>query len=348
MAMLANPMFPAAPPRRPHKKDALHRAKRCMVGELHVRWASGPQNTELKRANGADELMAIVDNASHLHRLVEKSQDKSSLTIEPGGIDRRYWQHLWDYRELFIVLARRDISVRYKQTVIGVAWAVVRPLLTVVIFTIVFGRIAQLPSGVAAPYPLMVFVGMLPWTFFSSSVIEAANSVVQNAALVSKVYFPRVIIPFSSVVTAFADFIVGVVLLAGLMLFYRVVPSWHIVFLPLFFTLAVALSLGAGLFFAALNVKYRDFRHVLPFLVQLGLYISPVGFSSAVVPGDWRIVYALNPMVAVIDGFRWCLIEGAPMPDVPTLAIGLSAAVGLIVLGLWKFRSTEREFADQI
>lgn len=292
--------------------------------------------------------MALVDNAPDGHRLIDAPQDKNSITIEPGGIDRRYWQHLWSYRELFIVLARRDISVRYKQTVIGVAWAVIRPLLTMLIFTIVFGRIAQLPSGVAVPYPLMVFVGMLPWTFFSSSVVEAANSVVQNSALVSKVYFPRVIIPFASVVTAFADFMIGIVLLAFLMLFYRVAPGWHIVYLPLFFMLAFALSLGSGLFFAALNVKYRDFRHVIPFLVQLGLYISPVGFSTAVVPSDWRVLYALNPMVAVIDGFRWCLIEGAPAPEASTLAIGVVAALGLVALGVWKFRSTEREFADQI
>jgi lipopolysaccharide transport system permease protein len=230
----------------------------------------------------------------------------------------------------------------------GVAWAIVRPVLTAIIFTIVFGRIAQLPSGVSAPYPVMVFVGMLAWTFFSTAVIEASNSVVQNAALVSKVYFPRVIIPFSSVVTALADFLIGLAVLSVLMLYYRVMPSWHIVFLPLFFILAFALSFGTGLYFAALNVKYRDFRHVLPFVVQLGLYVSPVGFSTAAVPDSWRSLYALNPMVAVIDGFRWCLLQGAPMPNASTLGIAIAAAAGLISLGVWKFRSTEREFADQI
>ena len=291
--------------------------------------------------------MALIDNAPHGYHLIKTSRDKDCLTIEPGGIDRQYWRHLWDYRELFIVLARRDISVRYKQTVIGVAWAVIRPILTMVIFTIVFGRIAQLPSGVAAPYAVMVFVGMLPWTFFSSAVTEASNSVVQNAALVSKVYFPRVIIPFSSVVTAFADFMVGLAVLLVLMLCYRVVPGWPIVFLPLFFILAFALSLGTGLYFASLNVKYRDFRHVIPFVVQLGLYISPVGFSTAIVPDNWRFLYALNPMVAVIDGFRWCLLD-APMPSASTVAVAVAAAAGLIAVGVWRFRSTEREFADQI
>src|SRR4051794_925730 len=195
--------------------------------------------------------MALAENARDRHRVAEGARQSSFLTIEPGSIDRQYWRHLWAYRELFTVLARRDLSVRYKQTVIGVAWAVVRPVLTAIIFTIVFGRIAQLPSGVSAPYPVMVFVGMLAWTFFSTSVIEASNSVVQNAALVSKVYFPRVIIPFSSVVTALADFLIGLAVLSILMLSYRVMPSWHIVFLPLFFILAFALSVGTGLYFSA-------------------------------------------------------------------------------------------------
>jgi len=216
------------------------------------------------------------------------------------------------------------------------------------VFTIIFGRIAKLPSEGSAPYALMVLAGMLPWTFFSSAIIDASNSVVQNAALVSKVYFPRAIIPFSSVVAAFADFLVGVLVLSFLMLFYGALPDWHIVFLPVFFMLGFALSLGTGMYFAALNVKYRDFRHVLPFLVQLGLYISPVGFSTIVVPDNWRILYSLNPMVAVIDGFRWCLLRGAPMPDPSTFLIGTAAAVILIVVGIWKFRATEREFADQI
>jgi lipopolysaccharide transport system permease protein len=280
--------------------------------------------------------------------LTYDTSDTRRLIIEPDGVERQYWRDLWRYRELFFVLARRDISVRYKQTVLGVAWAVVRPVLTMIIFTVVFGKIAQLPSGVAAPYPLMVFVGMLPWTFFSSAVVDASNSVVQNAALVSKIYFPRLIIPFSSVVAAFIDFLIGILVLSTLMIGYRSVPDWHIIFLPFFFILAFALSLGIGMYFAALNVKYRDFRHVLPFAVQLGLYVSPVGFSSLIVPETWRILYALNPMVAVIDGFRWCLLPGAPMPEPSTLLIGVGAAVILLLVGVRRFRRTEREFADQI
>ena len=232
------------------------------------------------------------------------------LVLEAGRAERNYWSDLWHYRELFAILAWRDIAVRYKQTVIGVAWAVVRPFLTMVIFTIVFGRLAGLPSDGAAPYPVLVFAGMLPWFLFSSILGEASNSLVGNANLIGKVYFPRIIIPTASAVVALVDFGINLVILFGLMVWYGFAPGWQLVFLPAFVLLAVLASLGPGLLITALNVKYRDFRYIIPFIVQFGLYVSPVGFSSAVVPEAWRFWYSFNPVVGVIDGFRWCLLGG--------------------------------------
>src|ERR1700683_1363174 len=232
------------------------------------------------------------------------------LIIEHGRAERHYWRDLWNYRELFSVLAWRDISVRYKQTVIGAAWAVVRPFLTMVIFTIVFGRLAKLPSEGGAPYPVMVFAGMLPWFLFSTILSEASNSLVGNANLIGKVYFPRIIIPVSSAVVALVDFGINLVMLGVLMVVYTFVPSWRLLLLPAFVVLAVLASLGPALFITALNVKYRDFRYIIPFIVQFGLFISPVGFSSDVIPANWRLLYSLNPIVGVIDGFRWALLRG--------------------------------------
>ena len=232
------------------------------------------------------------------------------LIIKPAASERHYWHDLWNYRELFQVLARRDISVRYKQTVIGVAWALIRPLLTMVVFTVVFGKLAKLPSDGSAPYALMVFAGMLPWTFFSGSVTDAANSLIGNANLISKVYFPRLIIPAATVIVALFDLLISFALLIALMAWYRFMPGWQILLLPIFVLLAFTLSFGLGVWITALNVKYRDFRYVIPFIVQLGLYISPVGFSTSIIPEQWRLVYSLNPMVGIIDGFRWCLLGG--------------------------------------
>src|SRR5438067_1410321 len=230
------------------------------------------------------------------------------LIIEPGRAEKNYWADLWRYRELFLILAWRDVSVRYKQTVIGVAWAILRPLLTMFVFTVIFGRIAGLPSS--APYALMVFAAMLPWSLFSTALGEASNSLIGNERLISKVYFPRLIIPTASVVAAFVDFLISFVILLGLMVYYRFAPSWNIFLLPLFIVMAVLASLGPGLWITALNVKYRDFRYVIPFLVQFGLYVSPVGFTSSVIPGKWRLLYSLNPLVGVIDGFRWSILGG--------------------------------------
>ena len=230
------------------------------------------------------------------------------VVLEAGRADRHYWRDLWRYRELFQVLAWRDIAIRYKQTAIGVAWAVVRPVLTMAIFTVVFGRLAKLPSDGGAPYPLLVLAGMLPWTFASSALSDASGSLVGNANLIGKVYFPRLIVPAAAIVAGFVDFAVGLVILAVMMAAYRFAPDWRVLVLPAFALLALLASLGPSLWIAALNVRYRDFRYVIPFLVQFGLYVSPVGFSSNVVPQKWRLLYSLNPMVGVIDGFRWCLL----------------------------------------
>jgi len=270
------------------------------------------------------------------------------LILEPGRAERHYWRDLWAYRELFAILAWRDVAVRYKQTVIGVAWAVVRPLLTTLIFTVVFGRIARLPSVGGAPYPVMVFAGMLPWFLFSTILSEASGSLVGNANLVGKVYFPRLIIPSSAAVVALVDFAINLAILFVLMLWYGFLPGWQIVLLPIFVALAVAASLGPAFLITALNVKYRDFRYIIPFIVQFGLYVSPVGFSSAIVPPGWRFWYNLNPVVGVIDGFRWCIIGGDSPLYLPGFALSLAVVAFFLWLGTAYFRRTERAFADLI
>lgn len=273
------------------------------------------------------------------------SQQK--LVIEAGRTERQYWQDLWRYRELFYFLAWRDILVRYKQTAIGLAWALIRPFLTMVVFTIVFGSIAKLPSE-GAPYPILVFAGMLPWQFFANALSECSNSLISNANLISKVYFPRLIVPTSAVIVSFVDFMVSGIILLGLMAWYNFVPDWRILMLPLFILIAFAAAMGAGLWLAALNVEYRDFRYIVPFIVQFGLYISPVGFSSSVVPEKWRLLYSLNPMVSVIDGFRACILGGDSKLYLPGFTLSLGLVAVLLVTGIWYFRKMERTFADVI
>lgn len=270
------------------------------------------------------------------------------IVLEAGRADRNYWHDLWHYRELFAMLAWRDISVRYKQTVIGIAWAIVRPLLTMVVFTVIFGNLAKLPSDGAVPYPLLVFAGMLPWFLFSSILSDASNSLVSNANLIAKVYFPRLIVPSAAGVVALVDFAINLGILFGLMAWFGFMPNWQIVFLPAFVVLAVLASLGPALFITALNVKYRDFRFVIPFVVQFGLYVSPVGFSSAVVPDAWRFLYSLNPVVGVIDGFRWCLLGGESQLYVPGFLGSLGVVAAMLLIGIRHFRKTERTFADLI
>jgi len=270
------------------------------------------------------------------------------LIIEPGRADRQYWRDLWRYRELFQVLAWRDISVRYKQTVIGALWALIRPFLTMVVFTIVFGKLAQLPSEGAAPYALLVFAGMLPWSFFATALGDASNSLVSNANLISKVYFPRLIVPMAAVMVAFVDFLIGFAILGALMVWFQFVPNWHFLLLPLFAFIAFVASLGVGLWITALNVKFRDFRHVIPFILQLGLYVSPVGFSSSIIPFEWRFIYSLNPMVGVIDGFRWCLLGGEIQLYWSSLLLSVGVAIFFLWFGFRQFRKMEKSFADLI
>ncbi len=275
-------------------------------------------------------------------------ETKNILVIEAGRSERHYWHDLWRYRELFRVLAWRDLSVRYKQTVIGGLWALIRPLLTMLVFTLIFGRIAKLPTDGNVPYALLVFAGILPWTFFSTSLSEGSNSVISSGNLISKVYFPRLIVPTAAVVVAFVDFLISFCILILLMGWYRFLPDWRIVVLPAFVLLAFVASIGPALWFASLNVKYRDFRYIIPFMVQLGLYLSPVGFSSNIVPAQWRTIFSLNPMVGVIDGFRWCLFGAQSELYPPGLLASVAVSVFLLLFGLHQFRKTEKSFADLI
>jgi homopolymeric O-antigen transport system permease protein len=270
-----------------------------------------------------------------------------TLIIEPGRTERHYWRDLWRYRELFFFLAWRDILVRYKQTVIGLMWALMRPFLTMLVFTLVFSKLARLPSG-GAPYPILVFAALLPWQFFSNAFTEAGNSLISNAGMISKVYFPRLVVPASSVIVSFVDFLISGVILVGLMIWYGFAPDWRILTLPLFILIAFAAAMGAGLWIAALNVKYRDFRYIIPFVVQFGLYISPVGFSSSIVPEKWRLLYAVNPMVGVIDGFRWAILGGNSQIYWPGFLLSLALVSLILLTGILYFRKTERGFADFI
>lgn len=269
------------------------------------------------------------------------------LIIEAGRTEKQYWQDLWRYRELFYFLAWRDILVRYKQTAIGVAWALIRPFLTMLVFTVVFGQLAKLPSE-GAPYPILVFSAMLPWQFFSNSLSECSNSLISNANLLSKVYFPRLVVPTSAIVVSFVDFMISGMILLALMIWYNFVPTWRILTLPFFICVAFAASMGAGLWLASLNVQYRDFRFIVPFIVQFGLYISPVGFSSSIVPEKWRFIYSLNPMVGVIDGFRWAILDGDSKLYLPGFMLSMGLVILLLVSGIWYFRKMERTFADVI
>jgi len=269
------------------------------------------------------------------------------IIIESGRSEKNYWKDLWRYRELFYILSWRDIRVRYKQTVIGSVWSVLRPLLTMIVFTFIFGKVAKLPTEGNAPYAIMVFSALLPWQFFANSLSEASGSLVANSNLITKVYFPRLIVPASSIIVSLIDFFISFLLMIVLMVWYRFLPPIQIIFLPFFLILAFFASFGVSLFITALNVKYRDFRYIIPFIVQFGLFISPVGFSSSIIPDKWRLVYSLNPMVAVIDGFRWCIL-GSEKIYWPGFLISVAVILFFTFLGIWYFRKTEKTFADNI
>jgi lipopolysaccharide transport system permease protein len=272
---------------------------------------------------------------------------QTTLVIEAGHVDRHYWRDVWRYRELMYFLAWRDVIVRYKQTVIGATWAVLRPIFTMVVFSIIFGNLAKMPSG-GVPYPIMVFAALLPWQFFASALNDTSNSLVSNGHLVSKIFFPRIIIPVSAIVVSAVDFCASLLVMAGLMIWFRYAPPVQIVFLPLFFALVCAIAAGMGMVFASVNVKYRDFRMIVPFGIQFGLYVSPVGFNSTVVPEHWKLLYSLNPMVGVIDGFRWCLLGGEHKMALLSMTTSLIVAVVFLYLGIRYFRATEKGFADVI
>ena len=264
------------------------------------------------------------------------------LIIEAGASEKNYWKDLWRYRELFYILSWRDLKVRYKQTVIGAVWSILRPILTTIIFTFIFSRVAKLPASGSAPYALMVFVGMLPWQFFANSLSEASTSLVGNSNLITKVYFPRMIIPASSVITSLVDLGISLVILVAMFIIYHFVPVITIVFLPFFILIAFIAAFGVGLYVTALNVKYRDFRYIIPFIIQFGLYITPVGFSSSVIPEKWRLVYALNPMVGVVDGFRWCIL-GDPL-HLPSFLISIVISFLFLMAGHLVFPENREKF----
>ncbi|WP_205647890.1 ABC transporter permease [Acuticoccus yangtzensis] len=289
----------------------------------------------------------MPESTSTLENGAKPHPGRHFTIIEPGRTASNYWRDLWRFRELFLVLAWRDVTVRYKQSIIGVGWALIRPLLTMVVFTVIFGRIAGLPSPGGVPYTIMVFAAMLPWFLFSSLLGDASGSVAGAGGMISKIYYPRLINPFAKSIVSLIDFSISLALLAVLMVAYAFAPDWRVLFLPVFILLAVAAAMGPALLLAALNVRYRDFRFIVPFIIQFGLYVSPVGFSSAVVPEAWRWVYGLNPLVAVIEGFRWCLLRGEAQ-----LGLWVLPGLGVVALMMWAglayFKRTERTFADVI
>lgn len=270
------------------------------------------------------------------------------LIIEPGAIEKNYWHDLWSYKELLYALARRDISVRYKQTIFGFGWALIRPFLTMVVFTVIFGKIANLQSGEVAPYALLVFCGLLPWQLFSGALGEASTSIAGNAGLISKVYFPRLIVPIVSIAVVFVDFLISLLILVGLMFWYKFIPVWQIFALPFFILMAILSAIGPGLWITAMNVKYRDFRYVIPFILQLGLYVSPVGFSSNVIPEKWKLIYSINPMVGVIDGFRWSILGDGANIYLPGFLTSWLVIIMFLYFGVKKFRAMEAKFSDFI
>lgn len=284
--------------------------------------------------------------SSQLKRRLSRPTEQI-LVLEPNRIEKQYWKDIWRYRELFAILAWRDIAVRYKQTVIGVAWALLRPFLAMVVFTVIFGNLAKLPSG-GAPYPILVFAAILPWQFFANALGECSNSLISNSNLLSKVYFPRLIIPAASVITSFVDFLISGLILVGLMIWYQWLPTWRLLTLPMWVAIVFLASMGAGLWLASLNVKYRDFRFIVPFIIQFGLYISPVGFSSSIVPEKWQLLYSINPMVGVIEGFRWAILGQSARINGVGFWLSMGIVALLAVTGVQTFRRMEKSFADEI
>jgi lipopolysaccharide transport system permease protein len=293
-----------------------------------------PDNNKLPAASDTSEMIARI------------SESNSVLVIEAERASGQYWADLWHYRELFAVLAWRDIAVRYKQTVIGIAWALIRPLLTMLVFTVIFGQLASLPSEGAAPYMLLVLAGTLPWFMFSTALGEGSNALVSNANMIRKIYFPRLIAPTAMMVVSLIDALITLGLFLVMAAILGFLPDWRMFFLPLFVIFAFITALGPTLLFAALTAQYRDFRFVTPFIMQFGLYVSPVGFASSVVPSEYQLIYHINPMASVIDGFRWSLLRGEAPLVFEHLALGFGVSLFSLWIGLRMFRSIEKSFAD--
>lgn len=272
--------------------------------------------------------------------------DSSVLLIEAGRAERHYWRDLWRYRELLGFLAWRDVKVRYKQAVLGIAWALIQPAVTTAIFVFLFGNLAKMPDG-GMPYPMLVLSGLMAWQLFAAALSGSSGSLVSNASLISKVYFPRLIVPLSSLGVALIDFVVVLGLFVGVAAWFGYWPTWHWVALPFFVLMTLAAAFGLGLWFTALTVKYRDFRFIVPFLIQIGIFVSPVGYRTDFFP-NWRDLLALNPLTGIIDGFRWCLLGGTH--SLAAVSLLFSAVIITLVIagGLWFFRRTERQFADVI
>ncbi|MEZ4726550.1 MAG: ABC transporter permease [Caldilineaceae bacterium] len=255
-------------------------------------------------------------------------------------------EELWDYRELLYFLTWRDMKVRYKQTVLGAAWAIIQPFFTMVVFSLFFGRLAGIPSD-GIPYPIFAYAALVPWSFFASGLNNSANSLVGSANLLKKVYFPRLAIPISTVLAGVIDFVLAFVVLLGMMLFYGMVPTVNIVWLPLLLLLALATALGVGLWLSALNVQFRDVRYTIPFLTQFWMFATPIAYPSSLLPEPWRTLYGINPMVGVVEGFRWALLGTETAPG-PMIIVSALAAVGLLVSGAYYFRRMEKSFADVV
>ena len=307
--------------------------------------SSRPASADIASASDG---VTSADRVRATHSAEYSRQDDHVVVLEAGHVARNYWRDLWRHRELLALLAWRDLAVRHKQTVLGVGWSLMRPLITVLIFTFVFGRVAKLPSDGSAPYALMVFAGLLPWTLVTSIISQTSGNVLNNSALIAKVYFPRLILPAATVIVSLVDTGISFLLLLGMIIAFGFWPDWHVIFVPVFLALAVLASVGPALALTALNVKYRDVQHVVGFALQFGLYISPVGFSSANIPAQWRFLYSLNPVVGIIDGFRWSLFRGESQLYLPGLAISFVTAIVVLWLGIVSFRKAERTFVDVI
>ena len=285
----------------------------------------------------ADDTLAETSSAKSLPTLlITPAQNWASLGLA----------ELWEYRELIYFLTWRDIKVRYKQTVLGAAWAIIQPFFMMVVFSIFFGHLAKVPSD-GIPYPIFTFCALLPWQLFAHALSESSNSIVANERLITKVYFPRLVVPISAVLAGLVDFAIAFVVLLGMMAFYGIMPTWAVVTLPLFILLAIMTALGVGLWLSALNVQYRDVRYTITFLTQFWLFLTPVAYPSSLIPEKWRPLYGLNPMAGVVEGFRWALLGKTEGPG-PLLAVSVAVVVLIFVGGLYYFRRMEQTFADVV